>query len=490
MEAFTLLYTTLIIIAVLGWSLCAFQAVKINKLKKYIADVETELMKLKNTDEAVIEGIADINHQELTKVMFDPLTGLISRQIFEDRLLQTINQSMRLQTSFAVMAIDVDQFKDINKFGYDIGDKFLIELANRLQMSIRQIDTLTRFAGDNFLILLPQLAKPETAAYVAQRIQDNLFQSFKINENEFVATASIGIVIYPIDGDNIHTLLLNAETSLHQAKSHGKNTYQFFQKDIHLLGERELSLSACIRSSDVVNRLIIQYQAYYDVNSSQPYYVQATPFLHHPDLGMITFTKFAKVAENSGKIIEIGEWLLHQAIQQFKKWDTAGFKPKHLAIDVTLRQIENPHFIYLLSDAIKQLNLETTQLVLDITDDNFPVNNVFIDRIFTKINEMGVKIAVGVIALGHFSAQKVGNIPISYLKIDRKLIHSSTVNHNHHEVLNTIIALAKEEKIMVMAEGIDDETKKMLLKELGCDVMEGKIFSHLLPAELEENLSA
>ena len=451
------------------------------KLKRHARKLAKKLADLRLAQEEITGEIARIANDPVSPDMIDGLSGLPGRRVFEDRLQQIISQSGRQKALFAVMSVDIDNFREIDNLGPDIGDKTLKEIAHRMQMSLRQVDTVSRFAGGCFLFLLPHLSRAETAIYVAQRIQDNLLQTFKVDGHEISVTVSAGIAIYPVDGADAATLLKNADAAMRQAKSAGKNKYQFNQRELHHLGEKELSLAMMVRSPDLINKLIIQYKPYFNSNDNKPVYVQAVPHIRDAKSGMIPFANFANIAESSGKMLEINEWLLRQALQQYQRWYREGFQPKFLAIPVSLRQLENPHFLYKINEVMQELNTNATKLVLDIYDDKLPQNPVFIENLFTDLNHSGIQIAVGVMALGHFAMQKINKIPLTYLKLDAKLIEGASTFKDKEMILNKIIELAKDEQITVIAEGIDNENQKQRLMKLGCEIMEGKVFGYLMP---------
>ena len=238
------------------------------KLHEKCRKAETQLEKELENQQHLAAEIAELKDQVKHNVLNDAVTGLPSRQVFEDRLIQTINQSKRNQLTFAVLVLDVDQFKMINDaLGHDVGDELLREIAKRLQPCIRQVDTLSHFIGDEFVFILTQLSKAETAAYVARRLLHAISQPFHLTEHQLFITASIGIAVYPIDGDDGKILMKNADNALHQAKSRGRNMYQFYHEEMLALSRRELILSSSLCHDLVFQELKIYYQPQVDVIS-------------------------------------------------------------------------------------------------------------------------------------------------------------------------------------------------------------------------------
>lgn len=475
----TVSLTSLIILSLVG--AIGFLAYRYHHLKQTHANTENELGQLKITLNEITGELDRIEAESRTPSMVDQLTGLPTHQVFEDRLKQTIHNSQRQQSLFAVLALDIDNLSQIDKLGEDLGDNIIKEIAQRFQVSIRQVDTVSRVAGGYFLFLLPRLSRPETAIYVAQRVQDNLLDAIKIGGYEVKVTVSMGIAVYPVDGADSNTLTQLADSALKQAKRNGKNKYQFYQSELHHLGEKELSISKLIRSGELTQHLMIQYRPYFDSVAKKVVYIQATPHLHHPKYGVIPFTNYRNVAENSGKMLEINAWLLRESIQKYKAWKQNGLDAEILAIPVSLKQLENAHFIYTLKEIREELNAKAITLVLEVMDDNMPQNSSYIENLFLTLSEENIKVSVGVIALGHFAIQKINKIPLAYLRIDAELIKQATQHQDKEGILIKLIELAKDENIIVMAEGVENENQKNRLIRLGCQLMEGKLFGVMMP---------
>lgn len=473
------LYLITILILV---GLLAYCYIALIRTKRRAQETEIKYKKLRTAHDEIIGEINKIANEPINPEMMDSLSGLPGRRVFEDRIQQSINHSTREKALFAVVCVDIDNFKSINELGKDIGDKVLRELGSRLQMSVRQVDTVTRYVGSCYYLLLPHLTRAETAIYVAQRIQDNLLQTFKIDGHDVTVTVSIGIAIYPIDGGDTTSLIENAAHAMRLAKQQGKNRYQFCQNDLQNLGQRELTLAHLIRTPEFFTQLQVQYKPYFNAETNKVVYVQAIPHLRDPKFGMIPFLQFANITENAGKMLELNKWLLRQSLAQCVAWKNDNFQPEYLAIPVSLRQLENAHFVYALNDLLNEVKEISVKLVLDIYDDKMPQNPIFIENLFHSLNKTGIKVTVGVIALGHFAMQKINKIPLSYLKIDSKLVEGAVAFKDKEFILNQIITLAQDENIIVIAEGIDNESQKIRLKKLGCEIMEGKAFGYLMPS--------
>ncbi|TAK75838.1 MAG: GGDEF domain-containing protein, partial [Gammaproteobacteria bacterium] len=239
-------------------ALFVLRQIQYQKIKQYNRKLEEKLADLKDRNEKHSSELSKSN-DDLAYQAHDHLTGLPGREAFDDRLAQALHQSKRYQVAMALLALNVDNYQEINRISYEVGDKVLSLLAQRLQFCVRQIDTLTRYAGNSFFILLPQITKPETAAYVAQRIQDNLIQAFQVDNHELFLTVSIGIAVYPGDGETPKELMQHAIAALMIAKTKGKNNYHFYREETHELGKKEIDISTYVRSDDFLNKLLINY---------------------------------------------------------------------------------------------------------------------------------------------------------------------------------------------------------------------------------------
>jgi diguanylate cyclase (GGDEF)-like protein len=454
---------------------------EIHELKKKVFEVDQRGRP--GHHEEFTLGLKKLNNEFIDKILLDSLTGLPGREAFNDRLLQALNQSRRFQKSFGLILLDIHEFHVINESqGYEIGDKLLVLVAKRLEGAIRQIDTMSRYAGDTFIFLLPQLSMPETAAYVAQRLLDCIVQPFQVDGKDLYITASIGVAIFPADGDDVKTLLTNVSDAMHQAKVCGKGRYQFYRQELHALGERELSIHSLLSSPEYLKRLTIYYQPYMNVVKKEVECIQAIPYLDVPDLGLIPFIEFAKIAENTGKIHEIGEWLFKNAVLQFQKWHKEGFTPEYLSVVVTLRQIENPQFVYKVSQILEELQVYPKQIIFEISGENLLSNTPALEKAFAMLSHTGIQISLSVFSLGHFALQKLTKLPVNYLKINSQMTDGK-MHQDNEIIVHMIVSLAKDMKISIVAEGVENVKQQDLLQDLGCEVMQGPLFGQPLPVE-------
>lgn len=430
--------------------------------------------------------LQQLREQFYQQVLQDPVTGLPGQEVFDDRLATMFNQSKRYQLLFGVLFLDIDGFKMINDaLGYEVGDALLKEVAKRLQITLRKVDTVTRFASDSFVVLLPQIAKAESCAYISQRILDEISQPIVINNQEkLFITATIGIATYPADADDPKLLLKNASIALNQAKTRGNNTYQFFREEMQGSGRRELLLQSGLRNASVFHEFSLLYQPQVDTRNKKIICMEALLRWQHPDFGLVTPNEFIRLAEYSGKILEIGEWVLRTVCEQFQKWTKEDFHPGKVAVNLSWKQLENPHFIFRLSQILQETRMDPSCLVLDISEAVLLQKVELIEKALHMLKNLGVQVAIDDFGTGHLSLPRLQRFPINYLKIDGSLVQGLSKDPESEVIPTMIIALAKSLRVEAFAEEVETRFQKETLERLGCYVMQGHLFS--LPHKAEE----
>ena len=264
--------------------------------------------------------------------------------------------------------------------------------------------------------------------------------------------------------------------ALHNAKSNGKNLFQFYQEETQVLGKRELSLKSSILHEEFLNNLDLEYLPYFNTLTNEAVCIQAIPWLNHAEFGRIHFSEFARITANSGKITALYEWMVRNAVIYFKNLQSQPSSPKQLLLTFTLKQVEVPYFISRLSDLVKELQVDPQQLIFEIADDIESTNTEVLKHSLAILNQSGIQIAIGILLLGHFALQKITNLPINYLKIDNKLIKDIHTHLESKSILERILMIANSMEIGVLTEGVEKEEQKKLLQSLGCFVMQGAVF--------------
>lgn len=444
-------------------------------------------MKLNQVTESELkltQEFSDLKNKMEMSTMQDSLTGLPNRKIFEDRLLQVLNQSRRYKMIFAILFLNLDSFKMINDaFGLKAGDELLKQVAKRMLSAIRQTDTVSRFAGDEFVFILTQLNKNEMAAYVAQRLLDVIAEPFIIQNQKIFITCSIGVALYPSDGDTMDGLIKNADIALHQAKAHGRNVFQFYQKEMYDVSHRELVLMSGLRNAAVVQELLICYQPVINIEQKRISYMEAILFWEHPRFGLLSQNDFMKLAESSGNMIGIGDWLLSGSCKQFAKWKESGFDLDALVVKISLKQLENPHFTYKVSQLLHEYNLMPNALMLELTEVRLVQKSSLIEKSLQIFKQMGVQIGMNGFGTNKLSLQDLRLYPINYLKISLQLLQNITEDHESEAIIKMIISLGNTLGLRVIAEGVQSDRQKQLLYQLGCIIMQGALFSEPVKPE-------
>ncbi len=408
----------------------------------------------------------------------DPLTGLPNRLALHMRLAQLLPESRRHQWRLAIMFIDLDRFKIINDtLGHQIGDELLREVACRLSGVVRETDFVARLGGDEFVIILPGIASPGDAALVASKIISALSMPIEAEGHELHTSPSIGISIFPDDGPDGDSILKNADTAMYHAKSAGRNNYQFFAADMNHAATERLDIERKLRHAIARNELALCYQPQFSANGTKPTGVEALLRWHHPTDGMISPDRFIPVAEETGLIVNIGEWVLRQACIEMKHWIDAGLKPLRVAVNVSARQLRRRDFCETVAGALAESGLPAELLELEITESSVMENPQDAIQILESLGRMGVTLAIDDFGTGYSSLAYLKLFPIDHLKIDRSFVRDIELDLNDRAIAFGTIALAHSLGLRVIAEGVETPEQLDLLSNNGCDEVQGYLFS-------------
>ena len=447
---------------------------QIKQYKKYINRVEAELKQLSEATERSYTIDEATQHYHIST---DPLTGLIGEEVFNDRFRYALIQTKRHDVSLGIMLLDIRGLKKINEqFGHETGDKILIEIAGRLRNVIRQVDTMTRYKEDKFIFLLPLLNRPETAAYVAQRVQDILAQPIRVEGKELLVNVNIGIAVSPVDGNTPEELLNCAVMALNQSKEQGYNIYCFHKQELQLKGKREIAISKFLRTENYLNSLQIFYQPYIKLDPYHMECMQVIPYLNHPDLGLVKIADHDKIVANCGKSLELGEQVFMSSLRQYKNWCEQELKIEKIAIDISQKQIESLTFISNILDMIHKEDIPGSRIIFLVSEEALSANPSHVESSLSMIDKEGIQIAVGVFALGHLALQRISQLPLKYLKIDSRILLDLENKQRNEKVLSMLIQLAKKSNIKVLGEGVESQAQQKILTDLGCDIMQGSLF--------------
>lgn len=414
----------------------------------------------------------------------DPLTGLPNKLLFNDRLDQAVERAKRNPQQFAVMLLDLDRFKLINEsLGHAQGDQILKRVAERLTTALRKSDTVARLGGDEFLLLLPGTQGAEGAARVGQKVLDALKPLVDVNGQEVNVSASIGIALYPHDGDDREALLRNADTALARAKEQGRNTYQFYTNDMNARAFERLVLETQLRKALERNELVVYFQPQLSMQTGEITGVEALVRWFHPELGRIPPAEFIPLAEETGLIMPVGQWVLHEACRRVRTWHEAGFGQIRLAVNLSSRQFRQRNLVEVVDRVLKDTQMPAAMLELEITESALMEDVSGSIQRLKKIDELGVQLAVDDFGTGYSSLAYLKRFPIRCLKIDKGFVQDITTDPNDAAIAQAVVALGEMLNLKVVAEGVETQEQLALLKTFGCHEMQGYLFSRPLPSD-------
>jgi diguanylate cyclase (GGDEF)-like protein/PAS domain S-box-containing protein len=408
----------------------------------------------------------------------DSLTGLPNRLSLLMRLGQLLPEARRHDWKIGIMFIDLDRFKIINDtLGHQVGDEMLREVACRLSTVIRETDFVARLGGDEFVIILPAITNPADAALVASKIVNALSSPIEAGGHELHTSPSIGISIFPDDGPDGDSILKNADTAMYHAKAAGRNNYQFFAADMNQVATERLDIERKLRHAISRNELALVYQPQFRADKSRPTGVEALLRWHHPTDGMISPERFIPVAEETGMIVEIGDWVLHTACREMKHWIDNGLRPVRVAVNVSARQLRRRDFCETVAGALAESGLPAELLELEITESSVMENPKEAILILERLGRMGVSLAIDDFGTGYSSLAYLKLFPIDHLKIDRSFVRDIEHDLNDRAIAFGTIALAHSLGLNVIAEGVETADQLELLRTNGCDEVQGYLFS-------------
>jgi diguanylate cyclase (GGDEF)-like protein len=438
-------------------------------------------------EELVRQRTAELNHL----AYHDVLTDLPNRILFEDRLTQALILAERNRQTLGVLFLSLDRFKKIHDtLGRAIGDRLLQKVAERLRSSAHRGETVARFEGDEFALLLTQIGGTEGEAVVEVifQINESLKLPFVVDGHELFITASVGITLYPDDGTDAPTLLKNADAALYLAKEQGGDNYQFYTADMNAKAMKRLTLENSLRRALERNEFEVYYQPVLDTNTRKIVGMEALLRWHHPELGLVQPAEFIPLAEDTGMIVPIGEWVLRTACAQSKSWQEAGFAPLALAVNLSARQFQQQNLSEVVVLILQETGLNPHDLELELTESSIMKNAESAVRTLGELKALGIKIAIDDFGTGYSSLGYLKRLPIDTLKIDRSFVRDVTADPDDAALVMAIITLAHNLRLKVIAEGVDSEEQLSFLHLLRCDEWQGYLFSKPLPGEAFEEL--
>lgn len=422
---------------------------------------------------------------------YDPLTGLPNRRLFHDRLAQAIIRAERQEKLVGILFFDLDRFKEINDtLGHLVGDLLLQAAAKRLTEVVRKDDTVARLGGDEFTVVLTDISNVQEAAQVAEKVIRLFSHPFEVGEHEVFISTSIGITIYPFDDNDIESLIKNADTAMYKAKTHGRNNYQFYDAYMGVDSRERLTLETALRKavqqSDLMlhfqPQVLLHYQPQYDRFSGQIVGAEALARWQHPDYGLLYPDRFIALAEETGLIIPVGEWLLRAACEQSVAWRRKGLPPMRLAVNVSPRQLQHKGIVDQIRRVLHETGADPAHLEIELTESLILHNNAEIRSVLYTLKDMGLALSIDDFGTGHSSLANLQLLPVDAVKIDKSFVHNITHDEHSAAIAVAIIDMAHKMGIRVVAEGVEMEEQLVYLYTHQCDTMQGFYFSRAVSA--------
>jgi diguanylate cyclase (GGDEF)-like protein/PAS domain S-box-containing protein len=415
---------------------------------------------------------------------YDSLTGLPNRVLFTDRLRQAVIEADRHKRLVGVVFLDLDRFKTINdSLGHGIGDLFLKVVAERLARCVRAGDTVARQSGDEFTLVLADMGHVGHAARVAQKILDGLTHPFHVAGHELYASASLGMTLYPLDEHNIEGLLRNADIAMYRVKERGGNGYEFYAADMTSKAQARLALENALRHALEREEFELHYQPVVDLDSGHIKGVEALIRWRHPERGLVPPGEFISVAEETGLIAPIGEWVLRTACRWCHEYSLAGGPPLRLAVNVSPRQFERGEILNVVTMILDETGFDPRQLDLEITETLLMQHAEAVLEVMHELGALGVHFSIDDFGTGYSSLSYLKHLPIGRVKIDKSFVDDIPADPNDAAIVSAIISMAHSLGLKVIAEGVETEAQLEFLRAQGCDMAQGYYFNRPLPAE-------
>lgn len=429
------------------------------------------------------QSLTEANRELTQLALHDTLTGLPNRVLLADRIDQAMSRVDGEGGCFALMFIDLDGFKPVNDaFGHHMGDQLLREVSLRLREDLRSQDTLARIGGDEF-VLLVQLSEPNDAMGLAARQVSLIARAFRVAEHDLQISASVGIALYPGNGQSAHELLMNADAAMYHAKGAGKNGYSFFDASMNSNARKQLQLLQDLRNAVEHQQFSLHYQPKFDAHNGRPVGAEALLRWEHPTQGMLLPDKFIELAEKTGLIIPIGDWVLNEACRQMREWYVLGYTDWRIAVNLSALQFCHAGLVQSVAKALATHHLPANSLTLEITETTAMSDADASMTVLQELSDMGVDLSIDDFGTGYSSLMYLKRLPANELKIDRGFVRDLERDSDDAAIVSAIVALGQALGLRIVAEGVETGVQQDFLTQLGCDSLQGYLLGHPLPAE-------
>lgn len=465
------------------WFILPFSMLVILLCYTIIRGVTRNAIEYRETAEALAES--EIENRQLA--YYDSLTELPNRNLLSDRLEQTILSAQRNKNTFALMFVDLDRFKHINDtLGHVAGDQLIKEAAGRIRKCLRASDTLSRFGGDEFVIILPELRSPADVSIVARKIIDQVAKPFCLDNVDTHVTASLGIAVYPDNGRDISTLMKRADIAMYQAKDNGKNQFCYYNNELNKKADKRLLLERDLRKAIDQDEFSLHYQPVVDLGTGRIVGVEALLRWHHGDEGMVPPAEFIPIAEDTGLIVDIGYMVLDMACRQCMVWRQTHGIDLHVAVNVSARQLREENLVDFVEGCLNRYSLPPDALDIEITESAFYSNDSRSIKTLHTLDDLETRLLLDDFGTGYSSLSTLSSMPFDIIKIDRSFIQ--TQDGKNRKIAESILDMADNFGMQVVAEGIEERSIAGFLRQRGCRYGQGYLFMKPAPAE-EINLA-
>jgi diguanylate cyclase (GGDEF)-like protein len=436
-------------------------------------------------EELLSQRTAEVNHL----AYYDTLTELPNRALFEDRVTQAVAVAQRAEQTLGLLFVSPDQLKKVkDTLGHLPGDLLIKEVATRLKGCVSKADTVARFGGEEFAFLLTASVQTKDVVEMIGAIREVLKPPFDLDGHELFVTASVGISLFPLDGEDCQSLLKNAGAALCRARNSGGNTYQFYTSDMHAIASKRLALETSLRHAIENGKLLLHYQPRVAMDSLLIIGVEALVRWPHPQLGLVPPADFIHLAEETGLILPLGEWVLRTACRQNRTWQDQGFVPMRMGVNISARELQGQSLAEIVVQVLHETSLAPEFLELELTESSVMSDAAAAIEVLTRLKTMGVTILVDDFGTGFSSLSYLKRLPIDALKIDQSFVRDLTTDPDDASLIMAIITLAHNLRLRVVAEGVETEEQLRFLHLLRCDEIQGFMFSKPLPADGLERL--
>jgi diguanylate cyclase (GGDEF)-like protein len=430
-----------------------------------------------------IDKRRDIEEQLEHQAYHDDLTNLPNRSLFLDRLDQAIKQANRANNKLAVLFLDLDNFKEINdSLGHATGDQVLVYIANKLRENLREVDTIARLGGDEFTLIINSIDDVQPINHLVDHLVDVLQQSMVIGDNELYITSSIGVSVFPDDGDTPEDLLRNADAAMYKAKDEGRNSYQFYTQDMTERAFQRVLMEANLRRALENEEFVVYYQPQYDVEQQAFMGMEALVRWEHPEMGMVSPAQFIPMAEETGLIVQIDRWVMRTAMAQVSEWYRDGLKPGKLALNLAVKQLYQSDLLEMIGLTMRETGFMPQWLALEITESEIMKKPEMAIKVLQRISELGIEIAIDDFGTGYSSLSYLKRLPVDKLKIDQSFVRDVPGDGDDEAIVQAVIALARSMGLDIIAEGVETDRQQAFLLKEGCSQIQGYLYGRPMPA--------